>query len=352
MKKIIKKIGRIPAKLTREDKGILTQKILVVDNGYTYFFQLESVIGKIRENFPKSKISILTLEHRRSKIEDKFPDVEILLANNRLCGRYQIALKMIRLRKCDFDFITLLSLDITPIIASLFFIKKRDIFLFNNYFEWQRLCFRKLNYTNKGAAISFKGLKGKLFNSFIYLSCADDDLLEQNILVIDNGYDGFGQIDERISNINEIFPNVKLHLLTFPYRKNHFIYKFPFIKVDTAAKSLIKRYQLALSMWNIRKQRFNYIILPSLDVSLIIASFFMKKDKLLLYNKWYQWWLIKFRSPIEIIFFIPKSIFKFIFRTILHIATFLYLLFKVFFIFIRKIFNILTLKTSKDGINV
>lgn len=349
MKGLLRKIGRIFITLNQVDKDVLAQKILVVDNGYSPFFQLQSAIEKLKVNLPESEVNILTLKHRKDDIINKFSDINVILADMSWCKRYQIALQMLKLFRIKFDFIILLSLDITPIIVSLIFMKKRNVVLYNQYFQWWRLGLRKLGqpleyFPRKRYRFKLKNLVSRIGNRFIHLSQVGEKILHQRNLIIDNGYADFEQIDRCLSNVNKVLPKSEIHVLTFPHRREHFIRNFPFINLCSIRRSLIKRYQLAINMWPMRKQRFDYIILSSLDISpLIISLVFMKKYKILLYNQWHQWWVIRLRTSKEIILFIPNLFLK----VSLHSVIFIYLLLVTSLIFLRRTFNILRLKKTK-----
>jgi len=351
MKKTIKKLGRIFVDLAEKNRIILTPKILVVDNGYASFFQLESCIEKLKIKFPETRIEILTFEYRESKILNNFPDVKIYLASNKWIKKYQIAFSMLKLWRKNFDFVVLLSLDITPVIVSLLFMRKKKVLLYNKYFQWWQVRLRNLGeslkYVPKSSYVfSLKKLLNKIGNRFIYLALRGEELLKYKILVIDNGYAKIEQITKCLSDISMVLPNSKNYLLTYPQRRNHFIEELEFTSFIDMKKSFIKRYQLALNMLRIRKQRFDYVVLPSLDISpLIVTLLFLRKDKVLLYNKWHQWWVLKFRNVSEISL-IPKTIGRFI----INIFIFLYLLLVVSLIYLKRMLNTLLLKTDEKRV--
>jgi len=229
--------------------------------------------------------------------------------------------------------------------------RKKKVLLYNKYFQWWQVRLRNLGeslkYVPKSSYVfSLKKLLNKIGNRFIYLALRGEELLKYKILVIDNGYAKIEQITKCLSDISMVLPNSKNYLLTYPQRRNHFIEELEFTSFIDMKKSFIKRYQLALNMLRIRKQRFDYVVLPSLDISpLIVTLLFLRKDKVLLYNKWHQWWVLKFRNVSEISL-IPKTIGRFI----INIFIFLYLLLVVSLIYLKRMLNTLLLKTDEKRV--
>jgi len=137
MKKTIKKIGKFFINLAQEREVFVGGSILIVDNGYALFEQINCAVKQIKETFPMSRVSVLALDNREG-LKDNFSDIEIIQAGKCIIKRYSIARHMISLRKNRYDHVILLSLDITPIIVSILFMNT-NVFLYNKWHQWWSL---------------------------------------------------------------------------------------------------------------------------------------------------------------------------------------------------------------------
>jgi hypothetical protein len=140
MKRMVKKAGKtFFVRLRQEGEGIFKQRVLVVDNGYATNQQLTEAIAKVKEHLPQDRISVLTFEFRNIFFQREFPDAELIYPDEGIkINRYRIAIQMFKLRKGNYRYIVLLSLDITPIIVALLFTKAR-VLLYNRYHQWWSL---------------------------------------------------------------------------------------------------------------------------------------------------------------------------------------------------------------------
>jgi hypothetical protein len=144
LKKLLKKFGRVFIILIQEDNKVLKRTVLIVDNGYSSYEQLCSVVLETQRRMPGSDISVLTFEHRRRFLHENFPEVEVIHPERRIKPKkYQLAIQMFRLRKNNYNFVVLMSLDVTPIAVALLFMKG-PLFLYNRWNEWYLLRFRNL----------------------------------------------------------------------------------------------------------------------------------------------------------------------------------------------------------------
>lgn len=336
MKKVFKKIGKFFIGLTPEDKQILSQSILVVDNGYSWLGHLGFAIMRIRNNFPRAKITVLTLTKRKSSLQKDFPELKFILPSQKIKPRrYQIALQMLQLRKEKYDFIILVSLDISPIVVSLLFLKAKVI-LYNQWGQWWSLKLREINeifkvaYIKKKTKFSFKNFLKKVGLFFVLLERKDEEALRHSILIVDNGYALFGQIDYAIQQIREALPLSRISILGLEQREQ-LKDKFPDFEYITSGQCIIRKYRLARHIFRLRKKRYNYIILLFLDITPIIVSILFMKSKVLLHNQWYQWWLLKPKPIKSYLMVIPLFI--------INIIIFAYLLISTSWIFLKTLFN-------------
>ena len=337
IKKSIKKIGKSFIILKQENHKILGQSVLIVDNGYTWLGYLDSAIERIKNYFPKAEISILTFAERKSNLQKTFSTLKFILPSERLrTNKYQIALQLLKMRKEGYGFIALFSLDITPLIVALIFHKSKVI-LYNQWEQWWSLRLRniteifKLTYVKKKIKFNLKSLLKRIGLFFVLVERKDEEILKNSVLVVDNGCAVFGQIDQAIQKIKASLPMARVSVLALEER-GELMPNFPELEFIKPGRFMIEKYRIARHMFKLRKNRHDYIILLSLDITPIIISFLLLEGKVLLYNQWHQWWSFKPKSMKGYLMAIPQFIF--------NIIIFVYLLMSVFWIFLKRSFNV------------
>ncbi len=349
IKTTIKKIGRFFIALKQEDERIIGQSVLFVDNGYSWIGHLESAINKIKDYFPKSKITILTFEHRKSNLQKGFPDLKFIVPPQRtMPKRYRIALQMLKMRGESHDLIILFSLDITPLIVSIAALNTKAV-LYNQWGQWWSLKLKdvseifKTTYIKKKANPNIKNLLKRAGLFPVLLERKDEEALKNSILIVDNGYAVSGQVMLLIQRIKEFIPQAKISVLAIEQRRE-LKDNFPNIEVIKPSEYIINKYRIARHMLRLRKNKYDYIILLSLDITPIITAILMD-SKMLLYNQWHQWWSFKPNPLRDYLMLIPKFIY--------NVLIFLYLLISVLWIFLKRlvnifIFNLLNMKGPEN----
>lgn len=337
IKKTVKKFGRLFIDLKQENEEIIAQSLLIVDNGYSWLGHLVSAIRMARNYFPKAKLSVITSPERKAVLQKDFPSLDYVFPSEEIrIRKYRIALQMLRMRKEKYDLILLFSLDVTPLVASLTFFKSRVI-LYNQWSQWWSLRLRNINeifrttYVKKKTKFSLKNLLKDAGLFFVLLERKDEEALGQSVLIIDNGYALFKQLYCAVEETKEYLPQAKISVLTLEQRKE-LKEKFPGLEIIEAGDCVIRKYRIARQMIGLRRNSYNYIILLSLDITPIIASFLFMKGRALLYNRWHQWWSLKPRSARDYLMVIP--------RFILNIIIFAYLLISVLWIFLKRSLNV------------
>ncbi|MBL7196713.1 MAG: hypothetical protein ISS47_01290 [Candidatus Omnitrophica bacterium] len=337
IKKIIKIIGRVFITLKQENERIIGQSVLIVDNGYSWLGHLVSGIERIKKGFPRAKISVLTFEQRKSDLQKDFSGLNYIHPSQRLKPkRYQIALQMLMMREKKFDLIVLSSLDISSLIAALLFLKSKVV-LYNQWGQWWFLRLRNINeifkvaYVKKKVKFNFKSLPRRIGLSFVLLQRKDEKVLKHSILIVDNGYVLFEQIKCAIQRIKESLPEAKISVLALEQREE-LKDNFPNLEIITPNKYIIKAFPIIRDMLRLRRNRYDYIILLSLEIMPIFASIFFMNSKVILYNQWHQWWLLKPKSMKRFLTTIPQFIF--------NVIVFIYLLISVSWIFLKRSFNL------------
>lgn len=337
LKKKVKRLGKGFIDLRQENESCIGQSILIVDNGYSWIGHFDSAIEGTRNFFPKAEVSTLTFEERKNNLQKDFPNLNYILpASGLRPKRYQLALQMFKLRKQKYDFVVLLSLDITPVIVALVLLKSKVV-LYNQWGQWWTLQIRgikeafKVTYVKKRASFSLKNLFKRIGLFFVLLQRQDKQALRHSILVVDNGCASYEQIHCSIQHMKEALPQAKISVLT-PEPRGELKNKFPDLEMIRASECAIKKYRLARHMLKIKHKRYDHTILLSLDITPIIASILFMRGRVLLYNRWHQWWSLKPKPMRGYLLAIPQFIF--------NILIFVYLLISVSWIFLKRSVNV------------
>jgi hypothetical protein len=173
MGKILSGFGRIFIILTNEQNRILRRSVLIVDNGYSSWEHLRNVIAETQRRIPASEISVLSLEHRRGYIRENFSGIKTIFPGKWIGPqRYRLALKMLGLSRRGYDFVVVMSLDKTPIIAALLFMDTH-LFLYNRWNEWHLLRFRSpwelLTFRKGSDRVKYEFQNSCFVNLFLFI---------------------------------------------------------------------------------------------------------------------------------------------------------------------------------------
>lgn len=333
-------MGRFFIIMKQKEGRNIRQSVLIVDNGYSFFEQLNYSIKTLMRHFPKAQICILTFEYRKALLEKEFSNLKFIIVNEHSpVQRYQIARDMFKIRKRRFDFVLLLSLDISPLLVSLLFLNS-NVILYNQWGQWWAIKLRRIGelfkatYAGGKNNFSFKGILKRVGLSFVLLQQNDIGLFRQPILIVDNGYASSGHIYCAIEKTIESFPQSKITLLTSSEREE-LKKQFPALEFAESEDYIFKRYRIARTMLNLRNQ-YGYIILLSLDITPLIVSLLFMGGKVILYNQWHQWWMLMPKTTVDYLAQMPR----FILKVILNAIIFIYLLISTCGIFLRRSFNV------------
>ncbi len=344
MKKTFKKIGKIFIPLRQEKECIVGQSILIVDNGYSWIGQLSRAIERIKFYFPKAELSVLTFEQRMSVLNNDFHGLNYIIPSEELKPRrYRLALQMLNLRRRKFDFVILTSLDITPLIVSLLFPDSKVV-LYNQWSQWWTLRLKnisevlKITYTKKKTRFNFRNLLKRIGLFFVLLQRQDEEALRHSILLVDDGYASFGQLECAIQRARQSLPRAKISILGLEHRQE-LRERFSELEFIKAGRCIIERYRIFRHMLRLRNNKYDYVIILSLDITPIIASILFIKGKTLLFNKWHHWWSLSPRPIRDYFMLLP--------RFIMNIVIFIYLLIAVSWIFLKRTLNVLRFSLFK-----
>ncbi|MFA5351401.1 MAG: hypothetical protein WC357_08775 [Candidatus Omnitrophota bacterium] len=338
----VKKAGRIFFELKQIDHRIIEQSVLIVDNGYGRIKQVEHVINAALKYFPVAKLVILTFEQRKNTLQKLFPELSYIIpSSSSWLKRYKIAKKMLGMRKIRYDFIILLSLDITPLIASLFFLKSEKVILYNQWNQWWSLKLRGDSISQEDAYIkpeSSSGLKNlikRIGLFFVTLQREREEIFRHSVLIVDNGRASLDQVAYAVRRIKASLPLAEISGLITEKRKDLFC-NFSDIKIIIPKNCIIKRYRIARHMARLKHNKYDYVILLSLDITPIIALALFIKSKTFLINRWLQLWTLKPVPMRSYLLAIPR----FLINAIINIFVFIYLIISASWIFLKRSFNI------------
>ena len=345
MKKLLKKIGRIFVVLSRKYEKDLRQSILLVDGGFILPNNFALIIKGVRKRFTNANLTVLTFQDKKEFVKDNFPDVEVIVPGDRVkLKRYQLATQLLFLLRRGFDFVILSSLDISVASISLIF-AGCPIFLHNRWMGWFRIRQRTLSDILRGVRGTDRnrrrrnnGIKDVIKSAgriFVILRDIKEEDINNRILIVDNGYTGIGHVLTAVKRAEEIFINPDITVLTFAQRKQDFINNFPNLKIAEIKESK-NRYRLAKQMYRLRKHKFNCVILTTLDISPIVVSFLFIRRRVLLYNRWHQWWSLDFGNM--------GGYFKRVLALLVMIPVFIYLLIAAGLILFRTNFKLALMK--------
>lgn len=295
----LRKIGKGFILLRQKDAAQIRQSILLIDSSFILPNNFALIIKDVKEKFKNANLVALTFQDKKEFIRNNFPEVEMVVVK-----KFQLAIQLLFLLRRDFSFLILSSLDISTILVSLVF-GRCQIFLHNRWFEWYRIRQRTLLDILKRARSTDRNRRAKNYGIrdiiksfgriFAILSNVNAEEIKSRILIQDNGYTEIGHVITAVQRSQEVFINPDITILTFTRRKQDFINNFVQPKLVIAEESR-NRYRLAIQMYRIRKYKFNYIVLTTLDISPIAVSFLFFRAKVLLYNRWHQWWSLELRN--------------------------------------------------------
>ncbi|MDP8259978.1 MAG: hypothetical protein P9L96_03120 [Candidatus Gygaella obscura] len=319
---IVKRIGRFFIKLQQQNDDCLSQKILLVDSPQVWLGHLNSAIIRTKKIFPNGNIFVLTNFERKTSLEAEFDDLSYILFGQNNCRSIGNLIKLIRAKKYNFDFVLLISLDFTFIAASLICLKK-IIYLYNQWGQWWKVSFRDALFMFKRAYYVKK--KKSILIEFIsrvglFFVCIrkinEDDLCKSYFLRPDKKT-VFKDIECAINKIKLYSPYSKVYCEAIKYKKNILEIHPDIIFVDkNTRKSFLKD--------------ASNIIVFSLSLPIIFDSFISKKSRLLLFNRWHQWWKISFKNLRDYLI----SLLSFLG----DVFIFIFLIMRVSIIFLKRMF--------------
>jgi hypothetical protein len=305
MKKILKSIGRIFMILTKTNEHDMRQSVLLIDGGFILPNNFALIIKGVKEKFQNAKLTILTFSEKKDFLTENFPDAEIIIPGDKgIIKKYRLAMKLFSLQLERYSFIVLSSLDVSLVLIVMLF-GRQPVFLYNRWFEWYRvrhrtfldvfLGTRSADGNRRKENRSMQEAIRSLGRSFMVLSSLREEDMATSALVIDDGRGDLGYITTAVKKSKIMFINPDISVMTFPGREHYFTGIVPEKKV-IAVKNPYKKLNLVFGIYRAAKTKFNYVVLTNLDMVPIFASFLFMNSRVVLYNKWHEWWILSLRT--------------------------------------------------------
>lgn len=304
MRQILKKIGRFFIALNQEDNFAMRQSVLIVEGSFILPNNFTLIVKDVKQKFANADIVILCFDEKKELLKARFPEAKIFTPLNKFKGtKYRLAFQLFLLLRRKFGFIVLSSLDISLLTVVLIF-SRCPLFLHNRWLEWYGIrqrtladVFKGIKSADRNRRRQAQGIKGFLKNLgrvFVILTEPDAQEIKSGVLIEDNGYTDVNYILTAVRQVEMNFINPDTAILTFASRQAYFRNNFPEARIVIAQKN--SRYGLAQEMFHLRNSKFSYVVLTSLDISVVFVSMLFMKTKVLLYNRWHQWWSLSFRN--------------------------------------------------------
>jgi|GEM_PF-2589878 len=305
MNKALGRIGKFFVVLGQRQTKDMRQDILLVDGSSILHNNFALIIKGVKEKFKNASLSVLTFRDKENFLKENFPDIEIIVPENRgVINKYCLAVKLFLLLKRNYSFIILSSLDISLVFVSMVF-NRRPVIIYNRWFEWYRIRYRtfldillRVKNADKNRRVINRSIQDtvkSIGRSFVILSNLYDEDINTPVLVVDDGRGELGYITTAVRKAKATFINPDIKVITFADRKHYFTELVSSGSILTV-KDPDMKFSLAIQIYRGRKIRFSRVILTSLDIAPIIISFFFIKADLFLYNKWHEWWRLSFRT--------------------------------------------------------
>ncbi|MDD5680974.1 MAG: hypothetical protein PHI59_07015 [Candidatus Omnitrophica bacterium] len=197
---------------------------------------------------------------------------------------------------------------------------------------------------------------------FVILTDEQNKILRRSVLIVDNGYYPQEHLRSVVAETQRRIPASEVAILSFEHRRGYLQENFPDIKAVFPGKWIRpQRYSLAIKLLILSRRGYDFVVVMSLDKTPIIVALLFMNAQLFLYNRWNEWYLLRFRNPWEFLTFregqdIAKyrsrnsrfiNLFLFIPRLILHVLVFIYLASYSLFLLFYRLYNIIKIRLLK-----
>ena len=136
---------------------------------------------------------------------------------------------------------------------------------------------------------------------FIVLNKLNEKDVRQSVLLVDGNFilpNNFALI---IKGVKEKFKNANITVLTFKEKEGFIKDNFQDIEVIAPEDGLIKKYQLAIKLFSLLRRKYAFIVLSSLDISLLLVAMLFAKQPVFLHSRWFEWYKIRYMTFLDIL---------------------------------------------------
>jgi hypothetical protein len=147
--------------------------------------------------------------------------------------------------------------------------------------------------------------------------------------VVDSQYSEIGQLFSCVNNLRNSLSNVEITILTYPKRFELIRENLSNVEIILVKRKFIpKRLQAGFKLILLNRKRFDFIVLLSLDIIMILTCILFVRRRTYVYHPEHKWSLLRRKTLNEFLVYIPIFI--------LNIFIFIYLLISVIFIYLNR----------------
>ena len=147
-----------------------------------------------------------------------------------------------------------------------------------------------------------KEILKKIGRIFIVLDQKEERDIRQGVLLVDGSsilHNNFALI---IKGVKKKFKNADLSVLTFKDKEGFLRENFPDVEIIIPEdRGVIGRYRLAIKLFSLLRRKYSFIVLSSLDISLVFVSIFFNRQPVFLHNRWFEWYRVRCRTFLDML---------------------------------------------------
>lgn len=147
-----------------------------------------------------------------------------------------------------------------------------------------------------------KKLLKKTGRVLFVLDQKNEEELRQSVLLVDGSFilpNNFALI---IKGVKKRFKNADITVLTFKDKEAFIKDNFPDVKIIVPGDKIKnQKYQLAVKLLILLRRDFKFVVLSSLDISLLAISLLFARCPVFLHNRWMEWYKIRQRTVWDVL---------------------------------------------------
>lgn len=145
-----------------------------------------------------------------------------------------------------------------------------------------------------------KELFKKIGKFLIALDQKDESDIRQKVLLVDGSFILPNNLALIVTEARKKFGSSRLTVLTFEDKEEFIKDNFPDVEV-VFPDTRFKKYQLAIQLFLLSGKKFNFVILSSLDISLVLITLMFCRCPVFLLNKWIEWYRLRQRTVLDVL---------------------------------------------------